>query len=1141
MIAAQTPARTISGTVKTKDGIPIPGATVTAVSAAGNKLVAFTDEQGSYFFSSLTEDSYDLEAEIAGFKREARRAIKVQDGSVIQVDFTLLLGAINPAEEPRQMRDRQPGAGQQQRGNRPWGAGGGQPGPRQDGQRAPNRQGAPDRQGQEADGAFQNLALSGSETGNAAPQRLADIAQPPQPGVDNLPGNALESSTAESYLISGSVNMAFQGGPGGGAGREFGDGRFGLPGDGPLADRIAQAIEARGAGGGGGRGGFGGPGGGGPAGGGFGGFGGPGGGRGGPFGRARANRLIFNLFSIYRNSVFDARPYSLSGIEQEKKPYLNNTFGASVGGPLTIPHIYNGSSKTSFFINYQGGRSRNSFDSTTTVPTAAERAGDFSQTLIRGGVLAGQPVRIFDPLTADPATGKRQPFTNNVIPADRMDPRAAFLLRFIPLPNLPGAVQNFYLQQTLPSTNDSINARIDHHINASNNLSINYNFNRQRQQTGQVFPDLLTNQSTRNQNANINYIHNFSRTFFNEARFQFNRNRVFALNRFAFNEDIEGQIGIKGVSRDPINYGIPTITFTNYGALQDSNPRIVRNQTWSFSDNITYMRRSHSIRAGAEFRRVLNASNTDINGRGTFTFSGFSTSDFDPLGRPIPASGYDFADFLLGLPQSTSIRFGGNNTYFISHSFAGYFQDNWRARSYLTVNYGVRYELTRPPVEKYNRIANLDVAPGFTAVAVVLPGQMGPYSGEFPRSLIETDWNNIGPRIGIAYRPFRRSQTIVRVGYGVFFTPNYNQFTTRFAAQPPFAVAQNLLTSPTNVLTLENGFPTIGNFTVFNTYAVDKNYRANYVQNWNLGIQHQLTRALFLNINYLGTKGAHLDLLIAPNRAPLGSSPGNTEPNRQIANAQSFNYQTSAASSIMHAVNVGLQKRFTRGVMLMGNYTFGKSIDNAASIGGGAQLVVLDNSNYRGERSLSQFDVRHRFVFAYNYELPFGGRNRLLSGDSLLGKVLSNWQMNGNVNLSSGAPLTPRLLGNALNNSGTGANQSERPDATGQQVSLPRSERSIQQFFNTAAFALPPPGRFGNAGRNVIPGPGNININFSVTKRIRFSRSENRNLEVRWQANNIFNHPNFGGVNTVVNSTAFGRVTSVRQMRTMQFDLRLRF
>jgi len=806
-----------------------------------------------------------------------------------------------------------------------------------------------------------------------------------------------------------------------------------------------------------------------------------------------------------------------------------------VGGPLTIPKIYHGKDKTSFFLNYNLQRSRTPFDSLATVPTAAERAGDFSQALITSGAQAGIVPVIYDP-QSNPS-GPRAPFPGNQIPADQFSPAAVGLLKYIPLSNLPGQVQNFHLQASLPSVNDHVMARIGHQLSKKDSLNFVYFFNSMRLDAVANFPELTRHISVRSQNVVLNETHTFASRGVNIFLVNFNRQRSSTLNPFAYTQDISGELGIQGVSQDPRDWGLPIIQATNFTGLNDAIPSLTRNQTWRFSDFVIWNRGKHNLRFGGELRRIELNSLTDPDARGTFTFSGFTTSDFTSQGFPVPGTGFDFADFLLGLPQATSVRFGTSSNYFRSQVYAGFVQDDWRLTSRLTLNLGLRYEYQQPFTEKYGHLSNLIFSNGFSTSEVAT----GLAPGALPSSLVRGDASNLAPRIGLAFRPWIKRKVVIRAGYSIFYDDSiYSRLAPNLANQPPFAQASVLYTSPSQVLTFQDGFPQIAPTVASNTYAVDPNFRTPYAQTWNLMVENEIAPHLILTVGYMGTKGTQLDLLLAPNRA-LPGSPLTTQGRLQDQNALAYTYETSGATSIYHGLNVGLRRQFHGGFSMGGNYTFSKSIDDASSLGGAGRTVVQDNNNLRAERGLSVFDVRQRLTVRHVYEFPLGERKRYLSKGGALARALGNWQISGSTTLQSGTPFTARVLGNLSNNSGTGANFSERAQATGLPVSLPRDARTTAMYFNTAAFTVPPVGQFGNAGRNMIPGPPTINFSMALNKSITISREKGIHTDFRIEAENIFNTPNFAGLATVVNAQDFGRVTSVKAMRVLSFTIRVRF
>jgi hypothetical protein len=847
--------------------------------------------------------------------------------------------------------------------------------------------------------------------------------------------------------------------------------------------------------------------------------------------RQQVNRIRFSFYDRYGNSALDARPYSLTEANPPKISTWRERFGGNVGGPLRIPRVYEGREKTFFFVNFEVARTRDPVDTFATVPTAQERRGDFTD---RG-------VQLFDP-SSNPAS--RRVSLGSILPGARLDPGALGLLQFIPLPNLPGLVQNFHLQTRVPTASERFNIRLLHTISPKFNLSGVYNLSQTSTHAFQSLPDFESNQSTRGQNLTLGLTQNWTPRLLHDTRVFWTRNRTRTLNQFAFKDDVGASLGITGISTSPIDFGVPLISLTNFTDLNDPVPALQRNQTLRIVDSLSWSLPKHTLRGGGEVRRIQSNTVADPTPRGAFTFTGLMTSQLDANGQPVLGTGFDFADFLLGLPQSTTERFGSSATYFRSWGFVGYFQDDWHIHPRFTLNAGLRYEAVTPPIELFNKIANLDVNQGFTAVATVIPGQIGPFSGPLPRSLVRGDYKNWSPRIGIAWKPslgglMQNHTAVVRAGYGIFYNESiYNQLAASMANQPPFAQAQTRLTSAAQLLTLENGFPPAPPTTAPNTVAVDPNYRVGYAQLWSLAVETQVAQNLTAEVTYTGTKGTHLDLLRAPNRAPAGS-PLETEQRRQISNALGFTYDTFGASSTYHALQVRVQRRFAHGLMLAGLYTYGKSIDNASSIGGGTPVVIQDDKNFRLDRGLSSFDIRHQFRANYVYELPLGERRRW-ARNGWRAAAFGNWTISGYLIARTGTPFTARVLGSAANNSGTGANFSERADQVGD-PSLPADQRTPLHFFNTAAFVLPPPGRFGNAARGTIPGPGTFSVNFALARRIPLGRDQQHRVDLRWEVANLTNTPSFTGLSTVVNSATYGRVLAAQAMRTMNFVLRFSF
>lgn len=1089
-LRAQTvPGGSVTGHVRGPGDVSVPGATVVLINKeTGQRKMTWTDEAGNYTLANLPPGTYRLEVSLVGFRSDVREPVPVAAERPLKVNVALRMAV---GEEPGVASAS---------GEGPRGA-----------NRAASEASIPQVSGERLSSAAMEAGETGGDQATEDNLRFTESSSmtavaasgEAQPSVSDL-----QASAANSFLLSGSVGRAPT--PEGDE-RRRGRGRFREFG----GMRGGQSAPGFGGGGFGGPGGF---------------FGGRGGRRG-----PQINRVRGNFFERYSNSALNARPYPLNVAESPQIPSYREQFGVGLGGPLVIPRVYNGRDKTSFFVNYNLSRSRQPFDSFATVPTLLERAGDFSETVIPAGALAGTTPIVYDP-RPNPS-GVLQPFAENRIPSELLDPAALGLLGFIPAQNLPGSVQNFHLQQALPSSSDRVTARLGHQITAQDSLNAVYFLNSSRSDAVSSFPALTRHTSARSQNVNLSETHTFGPRVVNTLLLNFSRQRTSTLNPFAFTRDVAGELGIQGVSDDPRDWGLPIISLTNFTGLNDVIPSLVRNQTLRAVDFVMLNSGRHNFRFGGELRRVQLNTLTNPDARGTFTFTGFTTSSFTPDGFPVPGTGFDFADFLLGLPQATSVRFGTSSNYLRSWVLSGFLQDDWRMSSHLTFNLGFRYEYFQPITEKYGHLSNLAVGPEFSSVDVVT----GLAPAGLPASLIRGDANNWAPRLGLAYRPWNRRRIVLRAGYGIFYDGSiYQRLVPNLTNQPPFAQASTLVTSPERVLTLAQGFPEIDPRIARNTYAVDPNFRTPYGQTWNFSIDDELARDVILSVGYVGTKGTKLDLMLGPNRA-LSPTPLATQDTLALREALQFTYETSGAASIYHGLQLDVRRQFHSGFSLNATYTFSKSIDNAASLGGAGRTVAQDFLNLRAERGLSVFDVRHRLRVRHTYELPFGERKRFLNRSGLLRGILGDWQLSGSATLQTGTPFTARVLGNQSGSGGTGAYFSLRADATGEPVSLPSGQRTTQRYFNTGAFTLPAAGELGNAGRNTVPGPRLIDFDMSLGRFFTLSREKNVRADFRVEAQNVFNTPSFSGLATVVDATDFGRVTSVRAMRSLTISMRMRF
>jgi hypothetical protein len=1166
--ASPVGAIAVSGTVLTAEGTGVPGATVRITNAETNKSwMSWTDETGKFLIPGVPPGHYHMEVSQLGFVSAVQELlIAGPPAPVVAISLRVATEAeLNlPAEAPSSAKTTatnpddatlaEPRA-RNRPGHPPSGDGADTSGaPDKDARRGQMPAGVANALRQGLNG-FQQTDLTGEPNG----QGEDAVAQQNGGGGGPQPTIALSSvggASSDSFLMQGTVGQGLAPNGPGGAG-------FGGPGSGGGPGLFVPGDPGSPGGGPGGRGGgvFGGGGGFGAGGGGQGFGGGPGegrpGGAGGRLARQTVNRIRFSFFDRYENSAFDARPYSITGAPRPKVSHYDERVGGSLGGPLRLPHVYDGKDKTFFFLNYQHEIAQTGVNTFSTVPTMEERGGNLCNNF-PGLQLFNPFSNLSGPRTLlNPANPCQIP---QFLPSPPSAPNtpslndgAQGLLKFIPLPNLPGTVQNFLLQATTPLNSDTVNLHVLHTINPKFSVSGAYNLNSQRQQTLGNFPGIAGHQSTLNQSVDLGLTQTWSPKLVQDTHVNWSRSRSQVLSNNSFTNDVAANLGINGVSGNPMDFGIPGLSLSSFSGPNDPVPSLVRNQTFRFTDNLANTRNKHTLKFGGEVRRIqLNSQSSPVP-RGDFSFTGLMTSQLDSNGQPLPgnSTANDLADFLLGLPYSTRVQFGPN-LYFRSWDFIGYAQDDWRVNKRFTIAYGLRYEAVTPPIEVNNQIANLDLNAAISAVNVVTPGRNANFfNGTYPRALVHGDYGNWAPRIGFAWQPFDiKPKTVLRGGYSIFYNVSaYNTLAQQYLGyEAPFATSQKLITSSAQLLTLENGFPEALQPSTqvsctratpcANTGAMFPFYKDGYAQIWTLGTETSFTPNWILDLTYTGTKGTNLDLLRAPNRAPLGTPPTETQQKLQIPGATSFYFDQSGANSIYHALQLRLVHRFTKGLMLQSIYTFSKSLDNASSIGGGTPVVVQQDGNFAAERGLSSFDVRHQLRMFSVYELPFGEHHRYGTHGWAM-HAFGNWRLLNIVTWRTGTPFTA-LLGGTASDNGTGANFSLRPNQIGD-ANLGICGGSPLSYFSTRVFVQPAVTRYGDERRGSIEGPCSLNWNVSLAKGFRFGAEERHRIDMRWEVQNLTNTPSFNGLGTTLGSTLFGRVTSAASMRTMDVQIRFNF
>jgi hypothetical protein len=1109
------------GTVKT-GGLPVPGATVTAAKG-DKKVVTTTDERGVFSFAELADGTWIIEAEMLGFAPLTREVGVAYDAPAAELGLTILSeAALLASLEPGQAGPPPVAAPSELAATRPAPATVAAVGVRPAAQRQ---------------AAFQRLnvnqsAATGaiSSEGAIKTEEIADLTQ----------------SAANSFIVQGSISSAAglpqqndwgMGGPGSpGMSGPGGDGAGGSPemaagGRGPAAA----------GGGGGGRGGMGGgpPDGGGPGGGGQGGppMGGPemGGRAGGPrgypggpdwqgrpnamaFGNGRRDpRLTYNgnaSFSL-DNSVWDARTYSVAGADVAKPTYANGRGSVMFGGPLRIPKLLSASRRILFTFDYQMQRNRTGTTSDpVNMPTALERIGDFSQSTVQGAA-----VTIYDPTTGSPFPGNR-------IPANRISATSMALLAYFPNPNLPDAARNYQTSWSGRNDSENVNSRISNiKIGSKDTINFGVGYQGSNSITPNLFQFIDTGSGSAI-NASLAWSRAITARVIQSLRYTFSHSRQLASPYFAYRQNVAAELNIAGTSQDPANWGPPNLSFTNYAGLSDGNYSLNRNQTSAVGESLTWVHGMHNFSFGADYRRQQNNQLADNNGRGTYGFNGLLTS-YLANGSAQANTGYDLADFLLGFPTTSSIRYGNPAKYFRGSGYDFFFNDDWRITSRFSLNFGLRWDYATPVTELYNRMVNLDIAPGYAAVAAVQAGQSGEDSGQLPSSLIRPDRNNFSPRVGFAWRPLNRGSLVVRGGYGAYYnTSVYNIVAANMAQQPPFAQALSVSTTASNPLSINTGFLGASGESSSNTYAIDPNYRIGYAQTWMFSVQHDLPLGMFATAGYLGTKGTRLDQQFIPNSVAPGAAVSPLPNN--------FIYETSNGNSIYHAAQFQLNRRFRGGIMANAGYQFSKSIDDAGTGGRGqGNTPVAQNwLDLSAERGLSSFDARHNLNVQFQYSTGMGK-----SGGTLVngwkGALMKDWTIGGSVNVRSGAAFTATVGGSRSQVSGTAVGNTLRADATGLPV------EASGMLFNTAAFTAPLSGQWGSAGRNTIPGPITSSLNGTLGRVFRFG--ERRSADLQVQAQNALNRVTITNWGTVLGSTNYGLAASAAAMRKITISLRFRF
>ncbi|MEW5979637.1 MAG: carboxypeptidase regulatory-like domain-containing protein [Acidobacteriota bacterium] len=869
--------------------------------------------------------------------------------------------------------------------------------------------------------------------------------------------------------------------------------------------------------------------------------------------KAGTNQFHGSAWEFLRNDALDARnPFADS-----VTPLKQNQFGGAVGGPVLLPG-YSGRDRTFFYGAYQGFRRHSASESLLTVPTAAQLAGDFSDL----------PTTIYNPFSTRPDPNNpgqfiRDPFPNNNI-SQFIKPGLALYAKQIYPTAIDTGVAGFNARDTTPNIirNDEETIRIDHQMGNKDFLWFRYSRVDQPSSGSGGLPSVRGTSDLTAYNWGVNYTHTFGTT--SVASFQFGRTVSFIEDRNQYLGAPENLWEQAGFSSEFAGNYLPEGNAYNVGIGLDGYSGIpVGSQAFSLNAHIKQYKGQfatifgrHSLKMGAEFS-TNSYPKSGLDDRAWEDFSPFQTANLQSPG----GTGDAFASFLLGVPDSAQrlnvrqlLRGGWVNGFF--------FQDQWKATSKLTVNLGFRYDVTLRPLSLGNNNffhGNFDMNTGTYILGDLPPAceQVGTApcipGGTLPEhvvvttkrnhAILDNDFSNIQPRIGLAYR--LGSKTALRASYSMFFDNwaavlQYSgNWTPSWPSLGVFGAFS--LNSDVPTVTAENPAPSLGRlpdptpFESFQCWCVDPKIKMPYSDQWNFGIQHQLSADTLVTANYAGSHSSRLDLGRFVNIAPT-PGPGDPRERSPFPYMSPQFFDQSTGRSNYHAFQFTLDKRFSNGLSYLAAYTWSKSIDIACSGWFGDEGCANQNPyDVNADRSVSGFDVPHMVSLSWLYELPFGQGKKFKSGNPVVDHVVAGWQVNGIGRFTSGAPFTVVVSGDIANTGNAGNYM--RPNLAGNPVP---SNRGPNNWLNRSAFEVPAPFTFGNLGRNTFRSDGYKGLDLSLFRK--FSVTESKHLEFRAEFFNAFNTPVWGIPTRNLSSGNFGRVSrTVSIPRQVQFGLKFVF
>jgi Carboxypeptidase regulatory-like domain/TonB dependent receptor len=909
--------------------------------------------------------------------------------------------------------------------------------------------------------------------------------------------------------------------------------------------------------------------------------------------KSGTNQFHGSLFEYLQNDAFDARILNFS----EKAPKQFNTFGGSLGGPLSIPKLYDSKGRTFFFFDYEGNRRHTSAPEQLLVPTQAERNGDLSALVAQqeGGALM------------DPFTGLAYP--NSTIPTgsactnpkDCVNPVAQALLNYYPLPNANLGVANpSYNYQTLvpiPSSTNGWDLRVDQTITSKQQVyaryswkDVLYNEGAMGAPAGQFLPNVEANDQNRSFLVSYNYV--IRQNLVNEFRFGF--------TNFQENDNfpIQGsaairQLGLQGIniSQHPTGDAFPAFAFSDgtFSPIGQDRTGTTISKNMQFTDNFSIIQHNHTLRFGIDVRKVSYSGVmffVPSDDYGNFTFS------------PGLFTNYSFGDFLLGLPQQSFFAVTCPQINAGTAQYGIYGQDSWQVNTHLTANFGLRWELLPPFQETIGDLASFDpqtnsvlVPDKFLQTVANNPNLQSQYTGFLEsfnactlpgrnmslqcsdvktasqagvtQGLRKLYVRNLDPRISLAYRPFKDSKTVIRAGFGIFTMTTLGPMSWNNAGNPTSDLITNV-NSISNAAPLFQ-FPQTAPGTSSISYgggsleeANDPNWRDPQSAQWNLTVERQITPTTIARISYVGMASYRLPYTIDLNQIPASTTPYNVpagaivDPRAPYQNWLLLMSSVSEGNANYQALKTQVEQKFSHGLSFQGSYTWAKNISNAqgsdapTTFGGEEPyaIEIADRFDPRHDRGNVVATPRQRLLLTGTYQSTFKTQK-----SNFLKAAVEGWSVSTITTIQSGQWLTP-TISPIFDQSNTdmivraGGGAIARPDCVGNPV--PANQTS-QAFFNNNSFAPTPvgAGRFGNCGLGILQGPGMVDVDTGLAKQIQITER----LRLRFEASftNVFNHTNFAPPATnISNANTFGVLQSALPQggggsRTGQLALRLDF